>query len=726
MKYAVPQESLLDTIKRDYPQLDLELISSAYEYARVHHEGQVRESGEPYFEHPVAVARIMLSLGMDSPTIAAGLLHDLVEDTDVTTDDLREHFGPEVADMVEGVTHLTRINYDSREEYQAESIRKMIVAMSKDIRVVIIKLADRLHNMRTLGVRSKDAQQRVARQTMDIFAPLASRLGIYNMKWELEDLSFQYLEPEKYHELVSLISMRRQEREAIISDLCQQVRNCLKDEPIQNLVIDGRPKHLYSIYKKMQNNTPFEQIYDLLAIRVIVDTIPECYAVLGDIHSHWMPMPGRFKDYIAMPKPNQYQSLHTTVVSSFGQAFEVQIRTHEMHRTAEYGIAAHWKYKENRTDTTDLDSKLQWLRNVMEWSNETSDSMEFIDTLKVDLYADRVFVFSPKGQVFDLPKGANAIDFAYRIHSGVGNKCIGAKINGRMTQLATPLQTGDIVEIITSNAAKGPSRDWMDIAQTPQARSKIRAWFKKEQREENIERGKTMLAASVQRYGVSWNQLMRPEWIDLVLKRHSLSSIDDLYNAVGYGGITSARVTARLMEEYRAEKARIQQEQALQQDRPENVKPLVTSVSNGVIVKGEANMLVRFAHCCNPVPGDSIVGFITRGRGVSVHRADCSNLNDTNFELDRFIEVEWAGESSSSYQAELELQMQDRPGLLADVSMAAMNLNVKMLSLNAKAMGPVAEISLGVEIRNKDQLEALIRQFNKMPETIHVFRKGRG
>ena len=719
----------LDMVHRDYEKLDTALIEKAYNFAEKAHGGQNRESGEPYIVHPVEVAKILLGMDMDAPTVAAGLLHDVAEDTENSVEALRENFGDEVAQLVDGVTKLSRMEFFSKEEQQAESLRKMLLAMAKDIRVVLIRLADRLHNMRTLGYCSKEKQIRIAHETLDIYAPLAHRLGIFNVKWELEDLSLYYLDPEGYHMLKEQVAMHRNEREAVIEDIISTIRTKLEEAQIK-ASIEGRPKHFYSIYKKMkQQNKSFDQIYDLTAIRIIVDTVNDCYAVLGIVHTIWKPIPGRFKDYIAMPKPNLYQSLHTTLIGRQGVPFEVQIRTWEMHRTAEFGIAAHWKYKEQRSDSSDMDAKLQWLRQVLEWQNETSDSLEFMNTLKVDLFSDQVFVFTPKGKVVELPQGANPIDFAYRIHSAIGNKCVGAKVNGRIVQLDTPLKTGDIVEIITANNARGPSRDWISIAKTPQARSKIRAWLKKERRDENVEKGKAMLDAAAKKFAVPLSQLMRTEWVEPILTRHGLSTLEDLYAAVGYGGVTTNQVIFRLLEDYRSETRTSQQEEEAEKALHESMHPQPgqaakkPTASQGIIVKGEGNMLVRMSRCCSPVPPDPIVGFITRGRGVSIHRADCVNLQDIGIDPARFIEVEWAQDAESAYQAELHLDMHDKPGMLVEVSSVISNMNIHMLAINARVdKNNVASITLTVEIHNKAQLDSLIKQFKKMPDMIRVYR----
>lgn len=711
---------MIERIQRDFPQPDREVIQRAYRFAQTAHEGQKRESGEPYFIHPCEVASILLDLGMDTDTLAAAFLHDVIEDTGVTFERLREEFGENIALLVDGITKLTRLQFNSQEEQQAESLRKMLLAMAKDIRVVIIKLADRLHNMRTLKFRSEENRQAVARETMDIYAPLAHRLGIYAIKWELEDLAFLYLDPEGYKDLVDRVAMKRRERENVIESIIARLREQLAEHAIE-ASIAGRPKHFYSIYQKMtRQNKSFEEIYDLTAIRILVDTVRECYAVLGIVHTIWKPLPGRFKDYIAVPKPNLYQSLHTTLIGKQGIPFEIQIRTYEMHRTAEYGIAAHWKYKEQREADDGLDHKLTWLRQILEWEGDTSDAEEFMDTLKIDLFSEEVFVFTPKGDVIDLPKGSTPIDFAYQIHSAIGNRCIGAKINGRMVPLGTALTTGDIVEIVTSKTSHGPSRDWLNIVRTPQARSKIRNWFKKEGREENIEKGRAIMEAAAKRQGYKLPPLMRSEWLEPLYKRFSLNSIEDMYATVGYGVLSSGQILFRLIEEYKKEQ---RAQEARSQDTGEE-KPAKEHkpASQGVIVKGEKNMLVRFARCCNPLPQDPIVGFITRGRGVSVHRLDCVNIKDLD-SGGRLIEVEWDRGIESSYHAELKMIAKDRPGLLVDVSSCIEQAGSKIVAINARInMDRTVHINLVLRITTKQQLDNLMRSLKRMPETLEVFR----
>ncbi|MGI5878063.1 MAG: RelA/SpoT family protein [Christensenellales bacterium] len=716
---------LLTKIKKNYPQLDSALIERAYYFSQKAHEGQKRESGEPYFTHPCAVATILLELGMDTETITAAFLHDVLEDTNVSRDELVREFGENIVLLVDGITKLSRLQFGSREEQQAESLRKMLLAMAQDIRVIIIKLADRLHNMRTLRYRCEDRRHAVAQETLDIYAPLANRLGIYAIKWELEDLAFLYIDPRMYNELADKVAMKRKEREQVIETIIGTLREQLSQHKIEATIV-GRPKHFYSIYQKMtQQHKQFEEIYDLTGVRILVSTVRECYAVLGIVHTLWKPLPGRFKDYIAVPKPNLYQSLHTTLIGKQGIPFEIQIRTYEMHRTAEYGIAAHWKYKEQRQGETDadIDKKLTWLRQILEWQNDTSDAEEFMDTLKLDLFSEEVFVFTPKGDVIDLPKGATPIDFAYRIHSAIGNRCIGARVNSRMVPLGTPLKTGDIVEIITSKTSHGPSWDWLNIVVTPQARSKIRSWFKKEGREENIEKGRTILEAAAKRQGYKLPLLTRSEWLEPLCKRFSLNSLEDMYAAVGFGGISSGQILFRLIEEYKKEqRAQEPPPEPPAGDRTKEQKP----ASQGIIVKGEKNMLVRLAKCCNPLPQDSIVGFITRGRGVSVHRLDCANIKDLD-DTGRLIEVEWDRGIESSYNAELKMVARDRPGLLVDVSACIEQAGSKIVAINARINADrTVNINMVVRITSKPQLDNLMKSLRRMPETQDVYRVSAG
>jgi len=728
-----PQEVkiLLEAFEQ-FSESKRELLLRAYDYADKWHQDQKRASGEPYIIHPCAIAKILIDLGMDVDTIAASLLHDVIEDTPVTYEQMAADFSVEIADLVNGVTKLERIEFTSREEFQAESLRKMFLAMARDIRVLIIKLADRLHNMRTLQYRPEQKQKQTARETLEIYAPLAHRLGISTIKAEMEDLALLYLDEPAYREIEKLVALDREERSEQIRHIIDQLRARLAEMGIHNLEIAGRPKHFYSIYRKMNNlGHSFDQIYDLSAIRIIVDTKEECYAVLGIVHTMYRPIPGRFKDYIAMPKENMYQSLHTTLVSEEGTVFEIQIRTMEMHRTAEYGIAAHWKYKEGRTGVSkdsSMDERLAWLRQLMEWQNDLKDPSEFINTLKVDLFSDRVFVFTPRGDVVELPKGATPIDFAYSVHSEVGNKCVGARVNRRMVSLDTTLNTGDIVEIQTSSSSKGPSRDWLNIAQTSNAKNRIRQFLKREFRDDNIEKGRTMLEDAAKRQGYNLNDLMRPEWLEKLLPRYTLQSVDDLYAAVGFGGLATNQVISRLVEQFKKVAKPEELPQIVPQEKTQEAKKKSKrhqSVGNGVIVKGEDNMLVRLSKCCNPVPGDDIVGYITRGRGVSVHRSDCTNLRDESFSEERLIEVEWENAEGESYVVEIQIVAVDRDGLLADVVNVMTKLGKSIMGINARANKTgVATISMRTQIQGKQQLEQILHHFEILPDVMEVFRVG--
>ncbi len=721
-------EELIEKIRRYHPDDDMDLVRRAYAFSEQAHREQRRKSGDPYFVHPCAVAVILADLMLDATTIAAGLLHDCVEDVEcITTQTIREMFGQDVELLVDGVTKLSKLNFSSREEQQAESLRKMFLAMAKDIRVVLIKLADRLHNMRTLKYQKPERQVPIARETLDIYAPLAHRLGVYTIKWELEDLALRYIDPDGYYDLVAKVGMRREEREKLIASVTRQLQDSLRKTGIK-AEIEGRPKHFYSIYKKMKSqNKTFDQINDLIAIRVLVNTQQDCYYVLGVVHTLWPQVPGRFKDYISVPKANMYQSLHTTVVNQ-GRPFEVQIRTFEMHRTAEYGIAAHWRYKEGK-QIDELDTKLSWLRRILDWQSEARDSSDFGELLKFDLFADEVFVFTPKGDVVSLPRGATPLDFAYRIHSAVGNRCIGAKVNGRIVPLSSSLETGDFVEVMTSQASHGPSRDWLNIVKTSEAKAKIRAWLKKEEREENVVKGKEMLTAEAKKAGYTMAQLTKADILEPVFKRYSLSSLDDLYATIGFGGLSTLQLLNRLTEEYKKQnKAEAPPLPIAEKPAEEAKKPAPSSSSNGVIVKGESGMLVRFARCCNPLPGDAIVGYITRGRGVSVHRADCVNLKDAGVEPERMIEVEWESSGAGSYEADIQMLCYDHAGLFAEISLMFASQNVPVTAVTAhtvKNKQGLCTMNMTIVIKTTQQLDKLLRDLQKRPDVIEVFRVAR-
>lgn len=673
-----------DKFVKDYPQYKKEpLIKKSFEVAEEAHEGQLRNSGEPYITHPYEVSRILAELSLDSASICAAMLHDVPEDTDYTLEQVEKEFSPEIAKMVDGVTKLKKFEFQSKEEAQAENMRKMFIAMAADIRVIIIKLADRLHNMRTLQYKSEAKQKEKARETLEIYAPLAHRLGISKIKWEFEDLCLKYLEPQVYHDVAAMLSQTRASREKYIEDIIAQIRAKI-DEMGMHAEIEGRPKHIYSIYKKMKNKgKTFDELYDLFAVRVIVETDKDCYAVLGAVHTMWRPLPQRFKDYIAVPKRNMYQSLHTTLVGEDGKPFEVQIRTFDMHRTAEYGIAAHWKYKDGTTKITDFDAKLTWLREMMEWQNDMKDSREFMEALKVDLFSANVLVYSPKGDVKDLVKGSTPLDFAYSVHTEVGNKCVGAKVNGKLVPLNYELQTADIIEIMTSASSKGPSRDWLNMVKTATARNKIRNWFKKEGREENVRKGREMLEREARRRGYDLYELTKPEWQKPIYKRYTAQTLDDIYAMVGYGGLTTSQVLVRLIDQYREENKLERLTVERGSGRGGHSKP-----EDAIIVRGMEDFAVRLAKCCNPAQGDDIVGFITRGRGVSVHRVDCSNLNDKDFPPEQRIEVAWRPKPSGDIKFEVEIKIEgaDRNGLFIEVSQLLLSMGYGMTNINAHTM----------------------------------------
>jgi guanosine-3',5'-bis(diphosphate) 3'-pyrophosphohydrolase len=715
-------QELLSRVRKYMPDADTDLITKAYYFCKECHEGQYRNSGEKYYVHPVNVALILTDLNMDDITITAALLHDVLEDTDVTYDTLVSEFGEEVANLVDGVTKLKKLKYKSKQENQAENLRKMVLAMAKDIRVVIIKLADRLHNMRTLEYMNEEKKKEKALETLEIYAPLAHRLGISKIKWELEDLSLRYLDPKGYYDLVEKVNKRRKEREEYIQRIIKELDENLEKMNIRR-EISGRPKNFYSIYKKMYyQNKSFDQIFDLTAIRVIVDTIKDCYAVLGIVHTMWKPIPGRFKDYIAMPKPNMYQSLHTTVIGPEGEIFEVQIRTWDMHRTAEYGIAAHWKYKEGSSKSDNFDQKLTWLRQLMEWQKDLKDPKEFMETLKLDLFTDEVYVFTPKGDVINLPSGSTPIDFAYRVHTAIGNSCIGAKVDGRIVPLDYKLKNGNIVEILTSPNGS-PSRDWLKIVKSSQARNKIRQWFKRELREQNIEKGKELLEKELKKRGYKVPEALKDEWLKNIATKISLSSVDDLYAGLGYGNITLSQVMSKFREYYK-EYFKIEDDNLTSEIK---IKEKTTNkqkenVDQGVIVKGVDNIKVRFAKCCNPVPGDEIVGYITRGRGLSIHRKDCPNVNIIG-EPDRFMEVSWNTNKKAEYQAEIQIKSIDRPGLLAAVTQKITDVGLSLVSLSARTnKEKLAVMNIVLEIKDIEQLKDLMSKIRKVQGVIDVYR----
>jgi len=718
-------ENIIAKIKTYQPDAPLQLVNKAYQLAYSAHDGQLRVSGEAYICHPIGVATILADLQIDAVTISASLLHDVVEDTTVTLEQLEKDFGKEIAMLVDGVTKLNRIEYKSKEEQQLENYRKMFLAMAKDIRVVLIKLADRLHNMRTLKYMAPHKQAEISRETLEIFAPLAHRLGISNVKWELEDLSFRFLEPEKYYRLVEQVKQKRKEREKIITDAIALMEERLESVGI-SAEIQGRPKHFYSIYKKMKKNhkQDVSEIYDLSAIRIVVDSLKDCYGALGTVHTLWKPLPGRFKDYIAMPKSNGYQSLHTTVIGQSGQPLEIQIRTRDMHRISEYGIAAHWRYKEgSKTAHKDTDQKLAWLRQLLEWHRDLRDPREFIETVKMDVFADEVFVFTPRGDVLDLPAGSIPIDFAYRIHTDVGHRCVGAKVNGKLVPLEYKLTNGDIVEIITAKQGNGPSRDWLNIIGSSETRNKIRQWFKKEKREENIAKGREMIERESKKLGYEWRELVKGDRLNEIAKKLSISSEDDLFEGLGYGGVTLHGVIAKLIELYKKELKSSTTPDVSAMLAELKPKRLKNKVSHGILVKGEAGLMVRLARCCNPLPGDIIVGYITRGRGVSVHRADCLNILNNQEEYERMIEVNWDIPGDTLYRVSIEITGMDRHNLLSDVMMVAADAKINVGSLNARVhKNKTATINMDIDIGNLSQLEHIINKMRRIPDVYNVHR----
>ena len=708
------------------PKFNIEKLEKAYSLAFEAHDGQNRVSGEPYITHPLEVAYILADLELDCDTLVGALLHDVVEDTDYTLDYIKKEFGENVAVIVDGVTKLGKIQYTTAEEQQVENIRKMLLAMAKDVRVILIKLADRLHNMRTLTAKSEMKQREKARETLEVYAALAHRLGMSKIKWELEDLSLRYIDPVAYREITDSINLKKQERERFINDIMDTLREKTADMDIEASVM-GRAKHFYSIYRKMYTqNKSIDELYDLFAVRVIVNSITECYAVLGMVHELYHPIPGRFKDYIAMPKPNMYQSLHTTVIGPNGTPFEIQIRTWDMHRVAEYGIAAHWKYKEGVDKKTEADSKLEWIRQLLEIQNSVVDTDDFMRTLKIDLFADEVFVFTPRGDIVNLPAGSTPIDFAFSIHSAVGCKMQGVKVNGKIATLDYILQNGDIVEVMTSSAVKGPSRDWLKLCKTSQARSKINQWLKKERRDENIQHGKDLIEKELKRINFSHNQLFRNEWVEMLCKKYTFSTIEDIYAAVGYGGLTVNKVIGRLREEYRkAVKTENPDIDITTIEAPQKRKKISR---NGVVVEGIDDCLVRFSRCCSPVPGDDIIGYITRGRGISIHRKDCPNViaSEEGNDKERLIKVHWETENAqkASYFTEIQIFANDRKGLLAEVAGAISDLKLLITGINSKTTKDnVVIINLSIEINSKSELDFVAKKLNNISGVFEVKRR---
>ena len=722
-------EDIISTVKKQKGRRDIKIIQKAYEYAKEKHGDQLRKSGEPYIIHPLQVAYTLATLGMDDNTICAALLHDVLEDTDATYTDLEKEFNSEVAYMVDGVTKLGKLKYASVEEQQVENYRKMFLAMGKDIRVILIKLADRLHNMRTLKYLSRDRQIAIAKETMELYAPLANRLGVYSLKWELEDLSFKYLYPEDFREIVEGIDKKREERLKFIELIMDQIKAELKKQKI-DAEVTGRAKHLYSIYRKMKrDNSTLDQIYDLFALRIIVNSVKDCYAALGIVHDLYNPMPGRFKDYIAVPKPNMYQSLHTTLIGPKGTPFEVQIRTWDMHRIAEYGIAAHWAYKESsffsgkKANVKVEEDKLAWVRETLEWQSEMQDPEEFMQTLKKELFEDEVYVFTPKGAIKVLPKGATPIDFAYQIHEQIGHHMVGCKINSKMMPIITPLKSGDIVEILTSDQSKGPSRDWLKFVKSSGARNKILSWFKKNLREENIEKGKEIIERELKKIGVKHDDLFKPEFINAALNRYKYNTIDDMYASVGFGSISSGKIIARMLEEYRKVHKEDDIEKTLEALAKEKVHKEKPS-QNGIIVKGIDNCLVKLSKCCNPVPGDEIIGYITRGRGVSVHRTDCVNTKKLLEEGNRIIDVYWSDTKKTAYSADIEVYANDRLGLLADVVKVLGDNKCNIMAVTSKTNRErIAVIELTIEVENTEKLNNVLKNLRKVDSVYEVKRK---
>ncbi len=705
-------EPILMKIYEYYTGEGRDMLLHAYDYAKEAHQNQKRASGEPYFIHPCAVAEILVDLGLDTATIAGALLHDVIEDTPCTEEDVRREFGEEVLSLVSGVTKLDRIVFKSQEEEEAENFRKIFVAMAKDIRVIIIKLADRLHNMRSLNYLSAERQQKMAQETLDIYAPIAGRLGISQIKCELEDLCLKYLDPAAFEFLVENIHQKLEERNRFVDFVVEEINGILTESNISGEVF-GRPKHFYSIYKKMKaKNKTLDQIYDLTAVRVIVATVDECYEVLGKIHKKWKPIPGRIKDYIATPKPNLYQSLHTTVVTNFGQPFEIQIRTEEMHRTAEYGIAAHWKYKENRTEETSLDARIAWIREAMEWQGDLKDSKEFLDTVKGEMYSTELLVFTPQGKVISLPAGATPVDFAYAIHSEVGNHCTGAKVNGKIVPLSSTLEIGDVVEIITSPNSKGPSRDWLKFIKSTSAKAKIKAFYKKNMKEENIRLGKSMLEEAAKRKGYALSDVLTEESFKKVSEKLSFTSFDEMFASIGYGATTVNQVIFKLIDYFRKE---VPQPLMPQEYRGKLAK-------GSVLVNGTTGLLVSFAGCCSPVPGDDIIGFVTRGRGIVIHRRDCPNMRGV--EEERLQPAEWITEGGEQFKAAIVVVAAEQGAALGAISGSVSEMKLGITSINGRYdKNDNAIVDVTVTLTNRQDVEVLIKKIKAYGSKIYDVRR---
>ena len=728
-------KELINSVLKYHPSTDISMIEKAYKVASEAHEGQKRKSGEPYIIHPLCVAIILADLELDKETIVAGLLHDAVEDTWMTYEEVEKEFGSEVALLVDGVTKLGQLSYSAdKVEVQAENLRKMFLAMAKDIRVILIKLADRLHNMRTLQYMRPEKQQEKARETMDIYAPIAMRLGISKIKVELDDLSLKYLKPDVYYDLVHKVALRKSEREQFVGAIVKEVKKHMDDANIKAQV-DGRVKHFFSIYKKMVNqDKTIDQIYDLFAVRILVDTVKDCYAALGVIHEMYKPIPGRFKDYIAMPKPNMYQSLHTTLIGPNGQPFEIQIRTYEMHRTAEYGIAAHWKYKESSDGKAPVgkseEEKLNWLRQILEWQRDMSDNKEFMSLLKndLDLFADSVYCFTPQGDVKTLPSGSTPVDFAYSVHSAVGNKMVGARVNGKLVPIEYEIKNGDRIEIITSQNSQGPSRDWLKLVKSTQAKNKINQWFKKELKEDNILKGKEMLAQYARAKGFKIANYAKTQYLEAVLRKYGFRDWDSVLAAIGHGGLKEGQVFNKLVEAYDKEnKKNLTDEQVLEAASETQEKLHIAKSKSGIVVKGIHDVAVRFSKCCNPIPGDEIVGFVTRGRGITIHRTDCVNvLNMSETDRTRLIEAEWQQpdtKEKEKYMAEIQVYANNRTGLLVDLSKIFTERKIDLRSINSRtSKQEKATISMSFEIGSKEELRSLIEKIRQVESVIDVER----